>query len=47
VPQEDNGLQRSTAPNPNGLLTWQAPDSEQCHVRFTIDINGKNKWLGL
>ena len=22
VPQEDKGLQRSTSPNPNGLLTW-------------------------
>jgi hypothetical protein len=27
VPQEDRRLQRSTAPNPNGRLTWHAPDS--------------------
>jgi hypothetical protein len=27
VPQEDKGIQRSTTPNPNGLLAWQAPDS--------------------
>jgi hypothetical protein len=32
VPQEDKGLQRSIAPNPNGWLTWYAPDSEQCSV---------------
>jgi hypothetical protein len=25
---KDKGLQRSTTPNLNGLLTWQAPDSE-------------------
>jgi hypothetical protein len=28
-------IQRSTALNPNGRLTWQAPDNEQCHVRCT------------
>jgi hypothetical protein len=38
VPQEDKGLQRSTAPNPNGLLMWHAPDSEQCHVRCTTRL---------
>jgi hypothetical protein len=40
VPQEDKGLQRSTAPNPNGWLTWHAPDSEQCHVRCTTGLSG-------
>jgi hypothetical protein len=40
VPQEDKGLQRSTAPNPNGQLTWHAPDNEQCHVRCTIGLSG-------
>jgi hypothetical protein len=39
VPQEGKGLQRSTAPNPNDLLTWQAPDSEQCHVRYTTGLS--------
>jgi hypothetical protein len=53
VPQEDKRLQRSTAPNPNGLLTWHALDSEQCHVRCTtrlsgvpIDSNGWNSGWG-
>jgi hypothetical protein len=53
VPQEDKRLQRSTAPNTNGLLTWQAPDSEQCHVwcatglsGVPIDINGWNSGWG-
>jgi hypothetical protein len=32
VPQEDKGLIRSSAPNPNGWLMWQSPDNEQCHV---------------
>jgi hypothetical protein len=40
VPQEDKELKWSTAPNPNGLLTWQAPDSEQYHVRCTIGLSG-------
>jgi hypothetical protein len=40
VSQEDKGLQWSTAPNPNGLLTLQAPDSEQCHVRCTTGLSG-------
>jgi hypothetical protein len=40
VPQEDKGLQQSTAPNPNVLLMWQAPDSEQCHVRCTTELSG-------
>jgi hypothetical protein len=53
VPQEDKGLQRSTALNPNDLLMWHAPDSEQCHVRCTtglsgvpIDSNGWNSGWG-
>jgi hypothetical protein len=37
VQQEDKGLQRSIAPNPNGMLTWQAPNSEQYPVRCTTD----------
>jgi hypothetical protein len=40
VPQEDKGIQRSTAPNPNRLLTWQAPDEGQCHVRCTTGLSG-------
>jgi hypothetical protein len=40
VQLEDKGLQRSTAPNPNGVLTWHAPDSEQCHVRCTTELSG-------
>jgi hypothetical protein len=39
VPQEDKGLQQSIAPNPNILLMWHAPDSEQCHVRCTIGLS--------
>jgi hypothetical protein len=53
VPQEDKVFQRSTAPNPNGLLTWHAPNNEQCHVGCTtglsgvpIDINGWNSGWG-
>jgi hypothetical protein len=38
--QEDKRLQRSTVPNPNGLLTWQASDSEQCHVWCTTELSG-------
>jgi hypothetical protein len=37
--QEDKRLQRSTALNPNDLLTWRAPDSEQCHVWCTIELS--------
>jgi hypothetical protein len=33
VQQKDKRLQRSTAPNSNGLVTWHAPDSEQYCVR--------------
>jgi hypothetical protein len=48
VQQEDKRLQRSNAPNPNGLLTWQAPASEQCHVRCTTGLSGmpidSNSW---
>jgi hypothetical protein len=33
VPQEDKWLQRSTTPNPNGWLTWHAPDNDKCYVR--------------
>jgi hypothetical protein len=39
VPQEDKELQQSTALNPNGLLTWQAPDSEQYLVRCTTGLS--------
>jgi hypothetical protein len=53
MPQEDKGLQRSTALNTNGLLTWHTPDNEQCHVRCTtglsgvpIDSNGWNSGWG-
>jgi hypothetical protein len=31
---------KSTAPNPNGLLTWQAPNSEQCPVWCTTGLSG-------
>jgi hypothetical protein len=34
------GLQRSTAPNPNGQLTWHAPNTEQGHVRCTTGLSG-------
>jgi hypothetical protein len=48
VPQEDKGLQWSTGPNPNGQLTWHAPDNEQCHVRCTTGLSGvpidNNDW---
>jgi hypothetical protein len=48
VPQEDRRLQRSTAPNPNGRLTWHSPDSEQCSVRCTTGLSGvpidSNDW---
>jgi hypothetical protein len=40
VPHEDKELQQSTAPNPNGWLTWHAPDSEQCHVWCTTGLSG-------
>jgi hypothetical protein len=40
VQLQDKGLQRSTAPNPNGVLTWHAPDSEQCSVRCTTGLSG-------
>jgi hypothetical protein len=33
VHHKDRRLQQSMAPNPNGRLTWNAPDNEQCHVR--------------
>jgi hypothetical protein len=53
VQQENKRLQRSTAPNPNGLLPCQASDNEQCHVRCTtrlsgvpIDSNGWNSGWG-
>jgi hypothetical protein len=39
VQQEDKGLQRSTPPNPNGQLTWHAPDTEQCPVRCTTGLS--------
>jgi hypothetical protein len=56
VQQEDKRLQRSTAPNHNGLLTWQAPDSEQYPVRYATGLSdapvdsrfsqGLNWWVG-
>jgi hypothetical protein len=50
MPQEDKVLQYSTAPNPNGLLTWHAPDNEQCHVWCTTGLFGvpidNNDWNG-
>jgi hypothetical protein len=48
VPQEDKGLQWSTAPNSNSRLTRHAPDSEQCHVRFAHRQQSQpttRKWL--
>jgi hypothetical protein len=48
VPQEDRRLQQSRAPNPNGLLTWHAPDSEQCSVRCAHRQQSQptaRKWL--
>jgi hypothetical protein len=51
--QEDRRLQWSTAPNPNGWLTWHSPDNEQWSVRCTtglsgvpIDSNGWNSGWG-
>jgi hypothetical protein len=32
-------LQRSTARNPNGSLTWHALDTEQCHVWCTTGLS--------
>jgi hypothetical protein len=52
VPQEDKGLQRSNAPNPNGWLTWHALDNEQYNVRCTTGLSGVpidnklSQWLG-
>jgi hypothetical protein len=40
VQLQKKGLQRSTAPNPNGVLMWHAPDSEQCPVRCTTRLSG-------
>jgi hypothetical protein len=40
VQQEDKRIQRSTAPNPNGMLTWRASDSEQSPVRCTTGLSG-------
>ena len=39
VQQKDKRFQRSTAPNPNGQLTWHAPDSEQYCVQCTIGLS--------
>jgi hypothetical protein len=36
---QDKELQRSTAPNPNDVLTWHAPDNEHCPVQCAIDNN--------
>jgi hypothetical protein len=40
VPLEDRRLQWSNAPNPNGVLTWHTPNSEQYHVRYTTGLSG-------
>jgi hypothetical protein len=40
VQLQDKEVQRSTAPNPNSVLTWHTPDSEQCHVRCTTGLSG-------
>jgi hypothetical protein len=40
VQLQDKGLKRSTAPNPNGLLTWHAPDIEQWPIRCTTGLSG-------
>jgi hypothetical protein len=39
VQLQDKGLQRSTAPNPNGSLTWHTPETEQCPVRCTTGLS--------
>jgi hypothetical protein len=40
VQLQDKVFQRSTAPNPNGVLTRRAPNSEQCPVRCTTGLSG-------
>jgi hypothetical protein len=40
VQLQDKGFQRSTAPNPNGMLTWHTQDSEQYPVRCTTGLSG-------
>jgi hypothetical protein len=40
VQLQDKGLQRSTVPNPNDMLTWNASDNEQCPVRCTTRLSG-------
>jgi hypothetical protein len=40
VQQKDRRLQRSTALNPNGRLTWHSTDNEQCSVRCTTGLSG-------
>jgi hypothetical protein len=37
---QDKWVQRSTAPNPNGVLTWSTPDSEQYPIRCTTGLSG-------
>jgi hypothetical protein len=39
VHQKDRRLQWSTAPKPNGRLTWHAPDSEQYYVQCTTGLS--------
>jgi hypothetical protein len=52
VLQEDRSPQLSTAPNPNGRLTWHSPDSEQCYIWCTIELSSvpidskASQWLG-
>jgi hypothetical protein len=40
VQLQDKVFQRSTAPNPNGVLTRRAPNSEQCPVQCTTGLSG-------
>jgi hypothetical protein len=40
VHQKDRSLQRSTAPKPNGRLTWHSPDIEQWSIRCTTGLSG-------
>jgi hypothetical protein len=52
VQLRDKELQRLTAPNPNSVLTWHAPDSEQCPIWCTTELSGVpidsklSQWLG-
>jgi hypothetical protein len=39
VQLQDKGFQRSTAPNPNSVLMWHVPDSQQCSIRCTTGLS--------